>query len=794
MSIEFESLFRSAPHPYLVVSPELQVLDVNACYLHTLSAKRHALVGHQAVDVIPLLLRDSRGDVAAELRLSLEGVLRQRQSDSIGLRSYELLHATGVRALRTMRMCNTPLLDRDGSVTSILHSIEDHGDQVPHAGALQHVGAQASERRYAELLDAAPDAIIAVGPDGRIELVNEQTVRLFGYTRDELVGAALECLMPKRVRERHASHVQNFFARPVPRPMAVGLELVACRKDGSEFPIEVSLNPIHNERGISVSAAIRDISQRKRTEAEARLNAERFASAMEAMHDAFAVFDADDRLVRCNAAYRRLLAPAGLHPTVGMKREQLLDSWLSLLDPASVPDTVGWRANWLSAAHDQMTSLDLRTRDQRSLRVTGHPTGQGDFVEVVWDLTDDEQRAAELRLARVEAEAASTAKSEFLSSMSHELRTPMNSILGFAQLLARDSKEPLSPRHRERVGHILQSGEHLLRLIDDVLDLARVESGRIPVSSEPVDLRDVLRELVRTLAPMASERSVHLESKALAPDFPLILCDRVRLLQILMNFGSNAIKYNHPHGLVTFSAVARGTCIRVQVEDTGMGIAVDQQSKLFQAFQRAGQEAGPIEGTGIGLLITKKLAELMSGSVGFESTPLQGSAFWVELPLSAAGTGAHEPSVRPVSNAPVASATRGLVLYVEDNPANIAFMCDLFEDLEGMKLVTARSAAEGLMLTRSLHPQVILMDINLPDMSGSQTLQALQQSPNTARIPVIALTAAASERDRRAGLQAGFYRYLTKPLDVEQLMTALDSALRHASGTRQSSHPPPYIR
>jgi CheY-like chemotaxis protein len=229
----------------------------------------------------------------------------------------------------------------------------------------------------------------------------------------------------------------------------------------------------------------------------------------------------------------------------------------------------------------------------------------------------------------------------------------------------------------------------------------------------------------------------------------------------------------------------------VQVEDSGIGIAVDQQPKLFQAFQRAGQEAGPVEGTGIGLLITKKLAELMGGQVGFESAPSEGSAFWVELPLSAAGTHAREHSVRPVSSAPLAPTMRGIVLCVEDNPANIAFMCDLFEDLEGLKLVTAHSAAEGLMLTRSLRPQVILMDINLPDMSGSQALQVLQQSPELAKIPVIALTAAASERDRRAGLQAGFYRYLTKPLDVDELMKALESALRHASTARNGSTPPP---
>jgi CheY-like chemotaxis protein len=229
--------------------------------------------------------------------------------------------------------------------------------------------------------------------------------------------------------------------------------------------------------------------------------------------------------------------------------------------------------------------------------------------------------------------------------------------------------------------------------------------------------------------------------------------------------------------------------VRLKVEDTGMGVAVEQQPKLFQAFQRAGQEAGPIEGTGIGLLITKKLAELMEGSVGFASTPSVGSTFWVDLPLSASDAGLRH-SLRPASAAPLARPTRGVVLYVEDNPANIAFMCDLFEDIEGLELVTARSASEGLVLSRALRPQIILMDINLPDMSGTQALKALQHTPESANIPVIALTAAASDRDRRAGLQAGFYRYLTKPLDVDELMKALESALRYNHAGPPRSRPP----
>lgn len=655
MSIELERLFRSAPHAYLLVSPELRVLDVNACYVDILCTSRDDVIGQPFVDLIPRLLHDPTGDVASELRASLERVRQVQQPDRLNVRRYEL-RGTRTSEPRPLRLSNTPLLDEIGSLTSILHSVEDCTD----------LERQNLERRYAELLDSAPDAIVVVGPNGRIELVNQQTLELFGYARPELLGATLECLMPERLRERHAAHVQRFFAHPAQRPMASGLELLASRKDGSEFPVEVSLNPLHTERGISVSAAIRDVSQRKRAEAEARLEAE--------------------------------------------------------------------------------------------------------------------QRSAELHLARAEAEAASNAKSEFLSSMSHELRTPLNSILGFTQLLLRDVKSPLSARHRERLGHIQQSGEHLLRLIDDILDLARIEAGHVSISLAPVDLRELLDEVVRTLAPLANEHDLQLAVTLVDHGSRFVMADRLRLLQILMNFGSNAIKYNRPQGRVAFTAELRDDCVRLQVADTGLGIAHEQQSKLFQAFQRAGQEAGPIQGTGIGLTITKKLAELMGGRVGFTSTPNVGSVFWVDLPLAAATQNGPERASRPPSAAPLARATRAVVLYVEDNPTNIALMCDLFEDLEGMELVTARSAAEGLLLTRARHPQVILMDINLPDMSGSQALQKLRSAPETAAIPVIALTAAATERERRAGLQAGFYRYLTKPVDIDELLKALDSALRHAVG------------
>ncbi len=259
----------------------------------------------------------------------------------------------------------------------------------------------------------------------------------------------------------------------------------------------------------------------------------------------------------------------------------------------------------------------------------------------------------------------------------------------------------------------------------------------------------------------------------------MAIADRTRFAQILMNFGSNAIKYNRPAGKVRFAVTTTSTeRVRITVSDTGIGIPVDKQDKLFQPFQRAGQETGPIEGTGIGLVITKRLAELMGGSVGFHSVPDQGSEFWVEMPAHRVS---EAPAPPPVSRDRAAmtqlDGERHLVLYVEDNPANVVFMRDLMSTFESLELVTLPTAELGVEFARSRQPEIVIMDINLPGMSGLDALRALRAAPETQHIPVIALTAAASERDRQRGIEAGFFRYLAKPIRVDELIDAIEELL-----------------
>jgi PAS domain S-box-containing protein len=635
-----------------------------------------------------------------------------------------------------------------------------------------------SEARYLQILDTAPDAMVVVGRDETIAFVNAQTEVLFGYKREDLLGKPLDTLIPQRFRGAHGAHVVRYFSRPDVRSMGSGLELFGLRADGTEIAIEVSLSPVEIAEGVFVSAAIRDITERKRLEAIGRINAERLASAVESIQDAFALFDANLQLVLCNSVYRSLIGDAIPGAVVGKSYDHIIGATVDAVGFESEAERARFLEQRLGERGDPRGAVDVRTRDGRRLRITSRRTLEGGIVQTIWDLTDDVQREEDLRQARAAAEAGSAAKSDFLSSMSHELRTPLNAILGFAQLLQRDKREPLSARHTERVDQILKGGEHLLRLIDDILDLSRIEAGGVSISTEPVSVNDVLDEVRRTLGPMAARNGIAIEIEALAAT---VAADRTRFAQILMNFGSNAIKYNRPNGKVTFtvSVPPSHDRVRVTVSDTGLGIAAEQHDKLFQPFQRAGQEMGPIEGTGIGLVITKRLAELMSGSVGFRSVAGKGSDFWIDLP-------AHESRLpvavpQPVDDPRAAGQVddvRRLVLYVEDNPANVTFMKDLVSTFDFIDLVTAPTAEMGVELARARRPEVVIMDINLPGMSGFDALRVLREWPETKEIPVIALTAAASDRDKQRGLAAGFYKYLTKPVKVDELLEALEGLLK----------------
>jgi len=391
-----------------------------------------------------------------------------------------------------------------------------------------------------------------------------------------------------------------------------------------------------------------------------------------------------------------------------------------------------------------------------------------------------EQRTRAMYQAQLAAEAANRSKSEFLSRMSHELPTPLNAVLGFSQLLELDE---LSPDQEQAVRQITRGGRHLLDLINEILDISQIETGTLALSPEAVQTREVIAETVDLLRPLAADRGVHLLGDGNAPGGEAyVFADRQRLKQILLNLIGNAIKYNREGGTVsiTCSRTSTGT-LRIQVTDTGPGIAKEHFDLLFTPFERLGAERSTIEGTGIGLALSRRLAEVMGGAVGVDSTVGRGSTFWVEFPIVEGPVDRLE-RLGQVGAAPVAAASveRPAVLHVEDNLSNIQLIERVLAQRPGVRLIPAMQGRLGLELARQHRPALVLLDLNLADVAGEEVLRALRDDPATATIPVVIISADAMPRQVQRLLSSGATAYLTKPIDVRQLLELVDRALAAA--------------
>ncbi|BBL72787.1 ATP-binding protein [Methylogaea oryzae] len=385
-------------------------------------------------------------------------------------------------------------------------------------------------------------------------------------------------------------------------------------------------------------------------------------------------------------------------------------------------------------------------------------------------------RTQELSTAKVQAEKANLYKSEFLTSMSHELRTPLNAIIGFTELL--ELEDGMTESQRQDLREVSKAGYHLLRLVNDILDLSKIETGRIDLSIEPVELEPLVAECRSLVQPLADARRIQLHMQV---DDPLaVLADSTRLRQVLINLLSNAVKYNNESGFVSLRArrLDADGAVRIAVRDNGMGIPAAVQPQIFEPFQRGAAEGTKIEGTGIGLAITRRLIQQMHGDIGFESSEGSGSEFWITLPWAESACAEPMEDGAEVPERPASSETERVVLCVDDNPTNLKLITQILRKRERLKVFMADTAEAGITLAKAHRPDLILLDINMPRMDGYQMLEQLRREPALSSTPVAAVTASAMRADIERGKAAGFADYITKPLDMDDFLGKVDALLQ----------------
>ena len=632
-----------------------------------------------------------------------------------------------------------------------------------------------------DLLAASPSIVFQVDPENfTIRYASPNVGWLLGYDVSEIVGVRnfWRRLFHASDLDRAMGHLHDALNACA---VHVEHEYRLCGKDG-RYRWFFSLMRIEYDdrsRPVTILWYCNDISDRRAAQQALLETEERTRAILRTANDAFVGMDTDGRIVDWNERAEAMF---------GWTREEAIGRILAeTIVPESYREAhrqgIGrYRATGATAVANQRLELQALRRDggefpvELTIWVSGGSTGRT-FNAFIRDITERKRADAAVRQAKEDAERANDAKSEFLSRMSHDLRTPLNSVLGFAQILA---GEDLSFDQQDCVRHILTGGSHLLDLINEVLDIARIEAGRLGLSPEAVRLHDVVTEAVELIAPLAAQRNVTLAFAALPGD-RAVLADRQRLSQILLNLLSNAVKYNRPGGRVTVT-VEEPTprTLRINVTDTGHGIPADKLQMLFVPFERLGAESTGVEGTGLGLALSRRLAEAMNGTLGFETGFERGSTFWVEL-TATADPGAALGRQRLPDIPRVVRGRPATVLYIEDNVSNVRLMTRVLCRRPDVTLVHAGQGREGLEMARSRRPDVVFLDLHLPDMSGEDVLRTIRSDEALHTIPVILLTADATVGRTERLQSLGATAHLPKPFAIEQVLNALDSVLAASS-------------
>jgi PAS domain S-box-containing protein len=668
---------------------------------------------------------------------------------------------------------------RDGQLVTLVRDITARKDAERRL--------RAREEQFRRLSENATDVVQIVDREARIVYTGPSMRRLLGFSPEEIVGtSALAYLHPDDIPT--ALQVLGEMIADPSRTRYV--EYRNRHKDGGWRYFEAHVGTMARDsadEGFVVNA--RDVTERRAAAEALRRSEERYRVLIENTHDIITTLDVTGRITYQSPALERAL---GYRPEelVGRDAFDLLhpDDYLQVRAALNVmvdsPGTTGHAEYRYRHKDGRWRRLETFGRTLSATSAADGLVFNSRDVTTRWEAVEGlRQATAEAHAAREEAERANVAKSEFLSRMSHELRTPLNSILGFAQLL---QGAELQPRGHKAVQHILTAGEHLLTLINEVLDIARIEAGRQQLSIEPVRLANALQEAVSLVRPLAARRGVRLFEAYDPSEDVFVRADRQRLVQVLLNLLSNAVKYNRPNGEVRLTAspapadAGRAGRVSVLVEDSGHGIPADRRHELFVPFARLGAERTEVEGTGLGLALSHRLVEAMGGALTLERSSAAGSSFRIALlpeenPLQAV--------VAMTSTSEFAVPTRGpaaTILYVEDNLANMSLIEQILEARPDWRLVPALQGRLGLELAKSHRPDVVLLDLHLPDISGEEVLRELRAAPRTARTPVIVVSADATPKTVERLLESGATAYLTKPLKVKQFLRTLDGVLTAA--------------
>lgn len=658
--------------------------------------------------------------------------------------------------------------------------------KLAHDLKIEHDKNEQSERRFKGVVENVGDAIFIHDRFGKIIEVNQNACEILGYRRDELTLLS--------ILEVEAGHneveLRNLWDMGTTNPskFPMTLEGLNRRKSGTVFPVEVRVSILPTDGDILYVASVRDISERKEAEAAADRSAASLINAQRIAHlgsyewnvvtdelfwseEHFRIWELDPKLVEPSFK----LFMERIHPEDREKAQAAVEYSLNSGDAFDI----NYRLQMNDGSIKYVESLGEPECDKNGLPLR--------MVGTIHDITKEHEIQENLIAAKEEAEKANHAKSDFLSSMSHELRTPLNGILGFTQLLQLDPSAPLTDGQKDSTNQVIKSGQHLLDLIDQVLELAQIEAGNLSVSLEPVPMCDLVDECIDMVASMAEKRAITISFENDCPDVNA-MGDRTRIRQVILNLLSNAVKYNNEGGSISIAARidtndVGNKNIHMAVSDTGPGIAKEKQSGIFEPFNRLGHESSEIEGTGIGLVITRELLRMMDGDMGFESEVGKGSTFWIEIPLAKEQAKEIESENNKqgtvhVLDIPVGSKKQSYkVLYVEDNPANMKLMEKILDRVPNIDMISASTGEIGIEKAMNELPDVILMDINLPGIGGMDAMVELKKLDETKNIPVIAVTAAAMKHEVEEGKKAGFYTYLTKPIKIVELMDYLKEIL-----------------